>query len=301
LRSVVVVALALLAPARAARGWSDDGHRIICRIATNELDEGDRRELDRLLRAYRGPEGTRFARYPEACTFADTARTKARLLADAVRTGDSTAAARLAGWKRFAAFDSWHFVNVARSARVVRAADCHDDCVLAAIATDRRVRTKATIQERAEAIILLGHWVGDVHQPLHVSFADDRGGNDIRITGGFYANADNLHAVWDSGIIAKARGERSWSSYAAELAAAIDDGRRTAWKRSGPIDWANESFRITTQHDFRYCALDGTTCRPEGRTRTLRAPYQQHFQPVVERRLEQAGVRLAKLLAAALH
>ena len=54
-------------------------------------------------------------------------------------------------------------------------------------------------------------------------------------------------------------------------------------------------------HDVRYCARDGATCRSEGRTRTLRASYQERFRPVVELRLEQAGVRLAKLLAAALH
>ena len=38
----------------------------------------------------------------------------------------------------------------------------------------------------------LGHWVGDVHQPLHVSFKDDRGGNAILEQG----PCDNdLHAV----------------------------------------------------------------------------------------------------------
>jgi hypothetical protein len=26
-------------------------------------------------------------------------------------------------------------------------------------------------------------WVGDIHQPLHVSFEDDRGGNSVLVTG----------------------------------------------------------------------------------------------------------------------
>ena len=296
----MVGAVALLATATTAHAWSDDGHRIICRIATSALDEADRREVEWLVRAYRGPEGTRFAHYTEACTFADTARGKARLFAEAVRDDDLAAAHRLAGWQRFGAFDAWHFINVPRSARVVRMANCHDDCVLEAIATHRRVRTDASTQERAEAVILLGHWVGDVHQPLHVSFADDRGGNDIDIKGGFYSSP-NLHAVWDSGIIARACTGRGWSTYARDLSAAIDDGRRHEWARTEPIDWANESYRIAIEHDLRYCTRDRATCRGEGRTRTLRASYQQRFQPVVEERLEQAGVRLAKLLAAALH
>jgi hypothetical protein len=301
LRSVVAVGAVALLATTTAHAWSDDGHKIICRIATSVLDESERREVERLARAYRAPDGTRFAHYAEACTFADTARGKARLFADAVRDGNSAAAARLAAWQRFGAFDAWHFINVPRTARVVHAANCHDDCVLKAIATDRRVRPGASGQERAEALILLGHWVGDVHQPLHVSFADDRGGNDVdRIKGGFYSSP-NLHAVWDTGIIAKARAGRDWSTYARDLTAAIDDGRRREWARSEPIDWANESYRIAIERDVRYCARAGATCRWEGRTRTLRASYQKQFQPVVEERLQQAGVRLAKLLATALH
>jgi S1/P1 Nuclease len=39
-------------------------------------------------------------------------------------------------------------------------------------------------EERLEALEYLGHWVGDVDQPLHVSFQDDRGGNDLGVSGG---------------------------------------------------------------------------------------------------------------------
>jgi hypothetical protein len=41
--------------------------------------------------------------------------------------------------------------------------------------------------------------VGDVHQPLHVSFQDGPGGNQIGISGGLCSW--DLHAVWDSCII----------------------------------------------------------------------------------------------------
>ena len=55
--------------------------------------------------------------------------------------------------------------------------------------------SSATEQETLEALKYLGHWVGDVHQPLHVSFEDDRGGNEIGVSGGVCSH--NLHAVWD--------------------------------------------------------------------------------------------------------
>ena len=45
--------------------------------------------------------------------------------------------------------------------------------------------------------------IGDIHQPLHVSFADDRGGNFIREAG---PCVNSLHTVWDTCIIEKKRG-----------------------------------------------------------------------------------------------
>ena len=56
----------------------------------------------------------------------------------------------------------------------------------------------ATEQQRPEALKYVGHWVGDIHQPLHVSFEDDRGGNEVGVSG---LCSWNLHAVWDSCII----------------------------------------------------------------------------------------------------
>jgi hypothetical protein len=46
------------------------------------------------------------------------------------------------------------------------------------------------------------HFVGDAHQPLHVSNNHDHGGNDDPVI--FMGLPTNLHAVWDSGIIAPA-------------------------------------------------------------------------------------------------
>ena len=126
------------------------------------------------------------------------------------RTADearSKARDNVPGWDRFDPFENWHFLNVPRTTRSVEQSHCHDNCVLTGIAHHAEALTTAsTDRDRAEALFFLGHWIGDVHQPLHISYVDDRGGNDIKpINGGFYASS-NLHAVWDSGIIAKAIG-----------------------------------------------------------------------------------------------
>jgi len=45
------------------------------------------------------------------------------------------------------------------------------------LAADLEVlRTSNDDQAKLVSLKFLGHWVGDIHQPLHVSFADDRGG-----------------------------------------------------------------------------------------------------------------------------
>lgn len=41
--------------------------------------------------------------------------------------------------------------------------------------------------------MFLAHFVGDVHQPLHVGFADDEGGNTVIIH--WYRRKTNLHHV----------------------------------------------------------------------------------------------------------
>ena len=62
--------------------------------------------------------------------------------------------------------------------------------------------------------------VADVHQPLHVSLAEDRGGNDIRVT---IPTPDgptetNLHRVWDVTLVERAG--LDVDAYVAEL---LDD------------------------------------------------------------------------------
>ncbi|KAF8267980.1 S1/P1 nuclease-domain-containing protein [Lactarius quietus] len=60
-------------------------------------------------------------------------------------------------------------------------------------------RTVAVGQAQ-EALKFLIHFVGDMHQPLHLT-GRDRGGNGIKVT--FGRRHTNLHSVWDTYIIAK--------------------------------------------------------------------------------------------------
>jgi S1/P1 Nuclease len=51
----------------------------------------------------------------------------------------------------------------------------------------------ASQAQKLASLRFLGHGVGDIHQPLHVSFEDDRGGNSVLVTG---ICGTNLHSAW---------------------------------------------------------------------------------------------------------
>jgi hypothetical protein len=95
-----------------------------------------------------------------------------------------------------------HFVNLPRNATALGDDGCPlaEKCAVTAIEDDFAVlaSSDATDEEKLEALKFLGHWVGDIHQPLHVSFEDDRGGNSVSAQG---SSCDNLHAVWDRCIV----------------------------------------------------------------------------------------------------
>jgi hypothetical protein len=247
--------------------------------------------VTRLITEYERPDGKKIASFPDACVFADEARANARK--------------GLAGWTRFSEFDNWHFLNVPRTRVMIEQADCANDCVLEGIAHhSAALHDAANDHDRAEALFFLGHWIGDVHQPLHVSYADDLGGNNIKpIEGGFYTKPTDkfptsLHSVWDSKIIIKAEGDLGWREYADRLEQQITPAAEALWLLAEPLQWAQESYVISTTPAADYCEWEqegeAVACNSEPQIRTLRSQYQALFRDDVETRLEQAGVRLAE-------
>lgn len=163
--------------------------------------------------------------------------------------------------------------------------DCPEEgCVVSAIrrfAEDLRDPTGDRARRR-DALRFLVHFVADVHQPLHVAHAADRGGNDIRVE--FFGSPMNLHEVWDSAILQYAG--HPWREYAAHLRARIGPSRLSTWSSStDPSEWATESLRLADSVAY-----------PIPPDRWLGFPYYHRALPVVEERLMAAGVRLGRLL-----
>lgn len=301
MRRILSVCFLIIVCASNAFAWGEEGHRMVCRIAFLSLSADDQKEVDRLTKAYKTPPGTQLVinGFPDACVFPDEARRQAR---DAVAAHSTTSP-----WLHFKGFANWHFLNVARSVKTIPAKACHDDCVLTGITThSEMLKTGSTDQDRGEGLIFLGHWVGDIHQPLHVSYADDQGGNLIKpVTGDLYPVPKdyplNLHAVWDSSIIGIEIAEPGWRAFADRLHAKITDEQKTAWLASTPLKWGQESYNITTLAAAEYCKKESAGCESFGTGRELKDPYQKEFADDVNLRLQKAGTRLAALIHSALH
>lgn len=272
--------LLMLAGSGTALAWGGSGHRAVCEIAFQELDREAREQVKALIRKDR-----QYRTFADACTWAD-------------------------GPPRQREFD--HFMNFPRSTRAITENACvsADTCLFAAIERDTGVLANpgSTDEERLEALKLLGHWVGDIHQPMHTTFADDRGANSVEaiveIDGELVET--NLHAIWDSWIIGERLGD-DYRRIAERLRASVTDADRALWQFDSPIEWANESFQIATAPAARYCVDREGACwyssdnmildAGEPRRRlTIDDGYAAAHIATIERRLRQAGVRLGALL-----
>jgi hypothetical protein len=142
-------------------------------------------------------------------------------------------------------------------------------------------------RQRLEALKYIVHFVGDIHQPLHVSNNHDRGGNDDPVF--FMGLPTNLHAVWDSGIIAPAV-KGSERAYAMQLVQIITQEQRQRWSEGSVISWVNEGHEIAAYTIYGELPHIGK----------LPDDYERKALPIVNEQLERAGVRLATVLNACL-
>ena len=99
--------------------------------------------------------------------------------------------------------DPLHYVNIPLADTVyVPEKHCpRGRCIIAAIEQERRLLADpaASPDDRAEALRFLVHFMGDLHQPLHVSNNGDRGGNQRAVT--LLGSPTDLHKVWDGELI----------------------------------------------------------------------------------------------------
>ena len=149
--------------------WGSKGHEIVAAIAETQLTDTARKRIKELL-----PQGTTLA---DASTWPDKA---GRQIPD---------------------MDAYHYINFPKDANAYdQQRDCKlRNCIIEAIAWYMQVlkSPEAPRNEKRIALRFVAHLVGDIHQPLHAGFAEDRGRNSVDVR--FNGTKENLHLLWDTG------------------------------------------------------------------------------------------------------
>lgn len=141
----------------------------------------------------------------------------------------------------------------------------------------------STKSQKALALKIVIHLVGDLHQPMHMGHKSDLGGNKVQVR--FFDRGTNLHSVWDTNLPNTAH---SWTY--TEWTDQLDRATpaRQAELTAGNIDdWARESVAIAARvYDYF----------PSG----TKISYNQIAQwtPTIEQQLLRGGLRLAEVLNA---
>jgi hypothetical protein len=185
--------------------------------------------------------------------------------------------------------------------------DCPNaQCVSGALKnyTKRLVDSSLPADQINEALKFVTHFAGDIHQPLHVGFTSDEGGNSIK--GTFEGDSDSLHYIWDVPLVQlriKEFGgvQSQYTQYLLQQIQGPWASNASAWEKCStggtvcPDDWASESVLLACSHAY---VDQNDNVIQNGFN--LGDPYYQFNKGIVDEQLAKGGVRLANMLNALL-
>ena len=258
--------LLILSPVDKASAWGADGHRLICAMAEAKLTPEAKSMLSETLRMGKFLDNNADEEFPEACLWPDKAR-------HTTHKGSYEE----------------HFINVPKSEDSVDLArDCAAlNCVATAIQRNlvylsRDAQGKREKARKAAALRFLAHFVGDLHQPLHVGNGEDWGGNKIGVN--WYGKKANLHGIWDYEILKKAGITYPDSlEYLQEI--------KPENSASDVMAWIRTSFRLARNNAYK--DTEGNLIASGD---TLSDAYFERAKPIVMSQISLSSSRLAYLL-----
>jgi hypothetical protein len=236
----LLVALFAMTVAPRALAWGPTGHRVVAEIAQRHLMPAAGERVARLLGGYS---------LAEVANWADELRSD----------------------KRFDKYKPLHFATVpdgVKSYRDAKKATCgdlvtaigalssflrtgsRDDLFSVKAFTDKsdgKTEGACNPQETdpispTTALRLLVHFMGDLHQPLHVG-GTDLGGNRVNV-GWLNRWQTNLHSTWDDEMVDFER--LGYVEYARFLDH-VNDADVARWQTGDTITWADEAVKMRPQ------------------------------------------------------
>ncbi len=259
------MSLVALLLSQGAAAWGADGHQLVCQLAWDRLSEPARAFVAETLAMGEELDGNGENDLAAACLWPDAAR-----------------------FETYKGTYEEHFINVPRTARNIDfARDCAAmDCIAVGIQRSltylsRPAESRREEARKAAALRFLGHYMGDLYQPLHVGHGEDWGGNKISVT--WFGEDSNLHRVWDSGIL-----DRANITYpeSLDVIAAVE-----VEQPPGVLEALQASFKLARSH--AYANVGG---RPVGMDAVLGDAYFERNKPVVIEQLARSAHHLTVLI-----
>jgi hypothetical protein len=220
----------------------------------------------------------------------------------------------------------WHYIDIPRgAAKGTYVCDPVKGCITLVLTEQLKVLQDSTSNPaaRADALRFIIHFVGDIHQPLHASTNNDRGGNCVPVT--FFGQKPletnqitatyelNLHGVWDVQLVERIAGIQTVEQFAATIDKKFKPQFAT-WKDEGVNfdDWAWESHEeaeqivygqlsrkipVETPEPVNICAdADHIADRMLKLKEKVGPTYQLFVTRTIEEQFAKAGFRLAMIL-----
>lgn len=260
--SAILVSFGLLLGAQPASAFGPNGHRIVAQIGENHLTPKAAAEIRKITG---GQYLAQLATWP-----------------DEIRSDPSW------DWVK-----PWHFLSIDDNESFDDFPRSPEGDVWSALERfEKQLRARQKKDGDGitlkQALAFYIHFVGDIHQPLHVGRPDDAGGNFIKVQW-FDDTNSNLHKVWDEGLINHEG--LSFREYA-EFLDQAPAFKMHRWQNSTYLDWAKESKAV------RYRVYDFGKQDANAKVPKLSYSYVFHNHPLIGERMLKAGVRLAGMLNA---
>lgn len=251
LRILLILVLFITSNVSSAEDWGRTGHRATGEIAEQHLTRKAKKAIAILL------EG-------ESLALVST-------YADEIKSDD-----------RYRAYGPWHYVNYPFGSSYDTHPKSEKGDLIEAINSCISVlkNSNALQEDKVFHLKLLVHLVGDLHQPLHVGMAEDRGGNRFQVQ--WFDEGTNLHSVWDTKMI------DSYNMSYSELAAnttSLSKSQLKVLQQGNAIDWMVES-RILCEEIYTNTEVG----------ENLGYSYMYRYVNVARFQLQKGGIRLAGLL-----
>ncbi len=249
MKNIILSAIAI-SVSISAFGWGQTGHRAIGKIAESYLSEKAKKSIQEIM----GHESL-----AECSTWMDEVRSD----------------------KKYDYAKTWHYVTIPEGTDYKSVEHEEKGDVYEAIGRMKKILKdkSSTKEQKVEAIRMITHLVGDMHQPLHVGNGEDRGGNNVKIK--WFYDDSNLHRIWDSGMI----DEKKYSF--SELAEVVNY----------PVNSDDDTYFNT---DLDVWVEEAVALRPQiyniGDKGFLSYEYMYENWDTVKIQLHKAGVRLAQIL-----